>query len=102
MDQQRWAGALGALENGLQVADQTEDKIRFLEGLAFIYAEEERGSQALRSIEQALSLARMEPGPITSAAEPWPCWGACRKHVRRHCKCFPSSRTTRMPVGPWI
>ena len=56
MDQQRWAGALGALEKGLQKSSQTEDKIRFLEGLAFIYAEEERGPQALCSIEQALAL----------------------------------------------
>ena len=100
MDQQRWAGALGALEKGLQKSSQTEDKIRFLEGLAFIYAEEERGPQALCSIEQALALGAGSAEPITCTVGPWHCWGSCRKHVRRSCRCWPWSRTTRMHAGP--
>jgi Flp pilus assembly protein TadD len=56
MDQQRWAGALGTLESGLQHAATPEDRIRFLEALAYISAEEGRGLQALRSIQQAMAL----------------------------------------------
>ncbi len=56
MDQKRWAGALGALETGLQRAMSAEDRIRFLEGMAYVYAEEERGEQALRHVEQAVAL----------------------------------------------
>jgi tetratricopeptide (TPR) repeat protein len=56
VDQKRWAGALGALETGLARATKPEDRIRFLEGLAFVSIEEERASQALASLERAMSL----------------------------------------------
>lgn len=61
LDQQRWAGALGVLETGLQRAVTPEDRSRFLEGLAFVYAEEERGPQALRYIDQAMALGSDSP-----------------------------------------
>lgn len=56
MDQRRWAGALGALEAGLERATTADDRIRFLEGMSYIHAEEERGAPALRSIDQAVAL----------------------------------------------
>ncbi len=56
VDQKRWAGALGALETGLERSTKPEDRIRFLEGLAFVSIEEERGPPALAYLEQAMSL----------------------------------------------
>lgn len=56
IDQRRWAGALGALEAGLDKATATEDKVRLLEGLAFVCAEEERAAQALEYIDRAIAL----------------------------------------------
>lgn len=56
MDQRRWAGALGAMEAGLERAASTEDRIRFLEAITYVYAEEGRGEPSLRSIEQAIAL----------------------------------------------
>jgi tetratricopeptide (TPR) repeat protein len=56
IDQRRWAGALGVLEAGLERATAAEDKVRLLEGLAFVCAEEERGGQALEYAERALAL----------------------------------------------
>ncbi len=55
-DQRRWSGALGALEAGLDRATTFEDKIRLLEGLAFVCAEEERGTPALEYIDRAIAL----------------------------------------------
>jgi tetratricopeptide (TPR) repeat protein len=56
VDQRRWAGALGALEAGLERATAPEDKVRLLEGLAFVCAEEERAGQALEYVERAVAL----------------------------------------------
>ncbi len=56
VDQKRWAGALGALETGLERSTKPEDRIRFLEGLAFVSVEEERAPQALAYLERATSL----------------------------------------------
>ncbi len=56
VDQRRWAGALGALEKGLERARAAEDKVRLLEGLAFVCAEEERAAQALEYVDQAVAL----------------------------------------------
>lgn len=56
IDQQRWAGALGTLEAGLECAATEEDKIRLLEGLAFVCAEEERAGQALDYVDRAVAL----------------------------------------------
>jgi tetratricopeptide (TPR) repeat protein len=56
IDQQRWAGALGALEAGLERAATAEDKVRLLEGLAFVCAEEERAGQALEYVDRAMAL----------------------------------------------
>jgi tetratricopeptide (TPR) repeat protein len=56
VDQRRWAGALGMLEAGLERATTDEDRIRVLEGLAFVCAEEERGAQALEYAERAVAL----------------------------------------------
>jgi tetratricopeptide (TPR) repeat protein len=56
MDQGRWAGARGILEAGLALASRDEERIRFLEGLAFVFAEEERAEQALKHIEMAMTL----------------------------------------------
>jgi tetratricopeptide (TPR) repeat protein len=55
-DQRRWSGALGVLEAGLDRATTDEDKNRLLEGLAFVCAEEERGTQALEYIDRAIAL----------------------------------------------
>ena len=44
VDQQRRAGALGVLEVGLDKATAADDKVRLLEGLAFVCAEEERAA----------------------------------------------------------
>jgi tetratricopeptide (TPR) repeat protein len=55
-DQRRWAGAMGILEAGLDRATADEDKVRLLEGLAFVCAEEERGPQALEYIDRAVAL----------------------------------------------
>jgi tetratricopeptide (TPR) repeat protein len=56
IDQQRWSGALGTLEAGLEHASMKADQIRFLEGLAFVCAEEERAAQALDYIDRAIAL----------------------------------------------
>jgi tetratricopeptide (TPR) repeat protein len=56
IDQRRWAGALGALEAGLAKATTTDDKIRLLEGLAFVCAEEERAAQALEYVDRAIAV----------------------------------------------
>jgi tetratricopeptide (TPR) repeat protein len=56
VDQRRWAGAFGALEAGLERATTTDDKVRLLEGLAFVCAEEERAEQALGYVDQAMAL----------------------------------------------
>jgi tetratricopeptide (TPR) repeat protein len=56
IDQRRWAGALGALEAGLDKATATDDKVRLLEGLAFVCAEEERAAQALEYVDRAVAL----------------------------------------------
>jgi tetratricopeptide (TPR) repeat protein len=56
VDQRRWAGALGALETGLDRSTKPEDRIRFLEGLAFVSIEEERATQALAYLDRAMSL----------------------------------------------
>jgi tetratricopeptide (TPR) repeat protein len=56
IDQRRWAGALGALETGLDRATATDDKIRLLEGLAFVCAEEERAAPALEYVDRAIAL----------------------------------------------
>jgi tetratricopeptide (TPR) repeat protein len=56
VDQQRWAGALGTLEAGLERATAAEDKVRLLEGLAFVCAEEERAGQALDYVDRAVAL----------------------------------------------
>jgi tetratricopeptide (TPR) repeat protein len=56
VDQQRWSGALGVLEAGLQRATTADDKVRLLEGLAFVCAEEERAGQALAYVDQAFAL----------------------------------------------
>jgi tetratricopeptide (TPR) repeat protein len=56
VDQRRWAGALGALETGLERARTADDKIRLLEGLAFVCAEEDRAGQALEYVDRAVAL----------------------------------------------
>jgi tetratricopeptide (TPR) repeat protein len=56
IDQQRWAGALGVLETGLEQATTSDDKVRLLEGLAFVCAEEERAGQALEYVDRAVAL----------------------------------------------
>jgi tetratricopeptide (TPR) repeat protein len=56
VDQQRWAGAVGSLEAGLEQATRADDKVRLLEGLAFACAEEERATLALEYVEQAIAL----------------------------------------------
>jgi tetratricopeptide (TPR) repeat protein len=56
IDQRRWAGALGALEAGLDKAATTDEKVRLLEGLAFVCAEEERAAQALEYVDRAVAL----------------------------------------------
>ena len=52
----RWAGALGVLEAGLEKATTADEKVRLLEGLAFVCAEEERAAQALEYVDRALTL----------------------------------------------
>jgi tetratricopeptide (TPR) repeat protein len=56
VDQKRWAGALGALETGLERSTKPEDRIRFLEGLAFVSIEEERAELAMKYLDRAMSL----------------------------------------------
>jgi tetratricopeptide (TPR) repeat protein len=56
IDQQRYAGALGVLEAGLERATTAEDRIRLLEGLGFVCAEEERAEQALTYVDRAIAL----------------------------------------------
>jgi tetratricopeptide (TPR) repeat protein len=56
VDQRRWSGAIGVLEAGLGRATEAEDKARFLEGLSYVHAEDERGEPALRHAEQTLAL----------------------------------------------
>jgi tetratricopeptide (TPR) repeat protein len=56
VDQQRWAGAFGILESGLVVATTVDDKVRMLDGLAFVCAEEERAAQTLEYVDRAIAL----------------------------------------------
>jgi tetratricopeptide (TPR) repeat protein len=56
IDQRRWAGAFGALDTGLDQAATNDDKVRLLEGLAFVCAEEERAAQALDYVDRAIAL----------------------------------------------
>jgi len=56
VDQQRWAGAFGALEAGLERATTTDERVRLLEGLAFVCAEEARAAQALEYVDRAVAL----------------------------------------------
>jgi tetratricopeptide (TPR) repeat protein len=56
IDQRRWAGAFGVLEAGLERATTNDDKVRLLQGLAFICAEEERAAQALEYVNRAIAL----------------------------------------------
>jgi tetratricopeptide (TPR) repeat protein len=64
LDQRRWAGALGVLETGLARATQPEDRARFLEGLAFVYVEDDRPERALDHVDQAIAFG-------TSSARTW-------------------------------
>jgi tetratricopeptide (TPR) repeat protein len=56
MRQQKWDAAEKVLDRGLTLARDSAEKVHLLDAKAYVYAGQQRGSDALHCVEQSLSL----------------------------------------------